>query len=71
MNRTTLWMRYEFPQTVGRRCAATIESLPTRVTLSPSVPLLRTPIVVEKAMYLGADFRAGGATLATRLPDPP
>ena len=33
--------------------------------------LVRTPIVVEKAMYLGADFRAGGASLATRLPDPP
>jgi hypothetical protein len=71
VNRTTLWMRYEFPQMVGRRCGATIESLPTRVTSSPSVPLQRTPIVVEKAMYLGTDFRAGGATLATRLPDPP
>jgi hypothetical protein len=71
VNRTTLWMRHEFPQMVGRRCAATIESLPRRVTLSPSVPPVRTPIVVEKAMYLGADFRAGGASLATRLPDSP
>ena len=35
-----------------------------------AVGAVRTPIVVEKAMYLGADFRAGGASLATRLPDP-
>lgn len=71
VNRTTLWMRHEFPEIVGRRCAATIESLPKRVTLSPVVPLMRAPLVVETATYLGGDFRAGGATLATRLPDPP
>jgi hypothetical protein len=70
VNRTTLWMRYEFPESVGRRCATTVESLPTRITLSPTVPLHRTRLVVEKAMYRG-DFAAGGVTLATRLPDPP
>ena len=36
----------------------------------PTVPLYRTPLVVEKAMYRG-HFAAGGVTLATRLPDPP
>ncbi|AMY10342.1 hypothetical protein LuPra_03572 [Luteitalea pratensis] len=70
VNRTTLWMRYEFPEIVGSRCAATVESLPTRITLSPTVPLYRTPLVVEKAIYRG-HFAAGGVTLATRLPDPP
>ena len=70
VNRTTLWMRYEFPEIVGRRCATMVESLPTRITLSPIVPLYRTPLVVEKAMYRG-HFAAGGVTLATRLPDPP
>lgn len=70
VNRTTLWMRHEFPEIVGRRCAATVESLPTRITLSPMVPLYRTPLVVEKAIYRG-HFEAGGVALATRLPDPP
>lgn len=71
VNRTTLWMRHESPVVVGRRCAATIESLPTRITLTATLPLIRTPLVVESATYLGTDFRAGGVTLATRLPDPP
>jgi hypothetical protein len=70
VNRMTLWMRHEFPEIVGRRCAATVESLPTRLTSSPTVPLYRTPLVVEKAMYRG-NFAAGGASLATRLPDTP
>jgi len=70
VNRTTLWMRYEFPEIVGRRCAATVESLPSRITSAPDVPLYRTPLVVEKSMYRG-HFAAGGVTLATRLPDPP
>lgn len=70
VNRTTLWMRYEFPELVDRRCAATVESLPSRTTSSPLVPLYRVPLVVEAAMYRG-DFAAGGVTLATRLPDPP
>lgn len=70
VNRTTLWMRYEFPEIIGKRCAATVESLPARITSSPSVPLRRVPLFVEKAMYYGPDFAAGDASLATRLPDP-
>jgi hypothetical protein len=70
VNRTTLWMRHAFPEVIGKRCAATVESLPSRITSSPSVPLRRVPLVVEKAMYFGPDFVAGGVSLATRLPDP-
>src|SRR5690606_23322096 len=64
-NRTTLWLRHEFPETVGRRCGAVIESLPARITLSPSVPLYRTPLAVEKAAYRG-DFSAGSVSVGTR-----
>lgn len=67
--RVTLWLRYEFPETVGRRCAATLESLPRKLTSSPSVPPNRAPMRVEKAMYSGA-FSAGTSTSGTRLPDP-
>lgn len=67
--RTTLWLRHEFPLMVGRKCAATIESRPVRLGVPPTSPLARTLLVVEKAMYRG-NFAAGGATLATRLPDP-
>ncbi|HTV00292.1 MAG TPA: hypothetical protein VMF13_07145 [Luteitalea sp.] len=70
VNRTTLWMRYEFPEIVGKRCAMTVESLPTRVTSSPSVPRYRVPLVVEKALYYGSGFVGGDVSLATRLPDP-
>jgi hypothetical protein len=70
VNRTTLWMRYELPEIVGKRCAATVESLPTRITLTPIVPLTRVPLVVEKAMYYGSGFVGGDVSLATRLPDP-
>ena len=69
-NRTTIWLRHEFPEAAGRRCGAVVESLPTKITLSPAVPLYRTPLVVEKAMYFGPAFAAGSASLATRLPDP-
>ena len=68
--RTTLWLRHEFPLMVGRQCAARIESLPVKLGVSPASPLARTLIVVEKAMYRSG-CAAGGATLATRLPDPP
>ncbi|WP_239493462.1 hypothetical protein [Luteitalea sp. TBR-22] len=66
--RTTLWMRQEFPEIVGKRCGATLTSLEHRVTLSPEVPRRRVPIVVEVASYRG-DFAAGGVSLATRLPE--
>lgn len=67
--RVTLWMRYEFPEIVGRRCSATLESLPRKLTLSPTVLPNRAPIRVEKAMYSGS-FSAGTSTSGTRLPDP-
>jgi hypothetical protein len=69
VNRTTLWMRHVVPEIVGKRCAATVASLPVRVTSSPTVPLTRVQLIVEKAMYYGPGFAAGGASLATRLPD--
>jgi len=68
--RTTLWLRHEFPLMVGRQCAATITSQAVKIGVPPSSPLARTLLIVEKAMYRG-NFAAGGATLATRLPDPP
>lgn len=67
--RVTLWMRYDFPESVGRRCAATLESLPRKLTNSPTVQPNRAPMRVEKAMYSGA-FSAGTATSGARLPDP-
>lgn len=67
-NRTTLWMRHVFPEIVGRRCGATVESLPTD---APGELRPAARVVVEKAMYFGVGFAAGGVALATRLPDPP
>ena len=65
--RYTLWPRYAFPESVGRRFAVTIESLSTLVSLST---FGRIPIVVERATYRW-QFEAGAASLGTRLPDPP
>jgi len=69
-DRFTLWPRHDFPESVGRRFAATIESLDVLLGASPSLPRGRIPIVVEKVTYRG-HFAAGAASLATRLPDPP
>ncbi|BCS33437.1 hypothetical protein TBR22_A26640 [Luteitalea sp. TBR-22] len=66
--RTTLWMRQEFPEIVGKRCGATLTSLEHVVASAPSAPPRRVPIVVEVATYRG-DFAAGGVSLATRLPE--
>ena len=68
--RVTLWLRYDLPEIVGKRCGALIASSPRRLTLSPLVPPVQPPIQVEKAMYRG-DFAAGSVSMATRLPDPP
>jgi len=67
--RVTLWMRYDFPEIVGRRCGAVLESLPRKLTNSPTVQPNRAPLRLEKAMYSG-QFAAGTSTSATRLPDP-
>ena len=69
-SRFTLWPRHDFPESVGRRFAMTIESLEVLLAASPSLPRGRVPIVVEKVTYRG-NFEAGAASSATRLPDPP
>ena len=68
--RMTLWLRHDFPELVGKRCGAVIESVPRKLTLSPLVAPVQSLIQVEKAMYRGG-FAAGSASAATRLPDPP
>ncbi len=70
-SRTTLWLRQEFPEAVGRRCAATIESLPVyQIEGYPGSTVLRpVDIVVESAVY-GGSFASGTAVLATPMPYP-
>lgn len=68
-NRNTIWVKQEFPEAANRRFGVIIESLPTRITLSPVVPIQRVPLMVEKAIY-SRDFAAGAVSLATKLPDP-
>jgi hypothetical protein len=69
-DRFTLWPRHDFPESVGRRFAMTIESLEVLLAASPSLPRGRVPIIVEKVTYRG-NFEAGAASSATRLPNPP
>lgn len=67
--RTTLWLRQEFPESVGRRCAALVESLPIDQYESVPPRVVRYPayILVESAVY-GDSFASGTAALATPLP---
>jgi hypothetical protein len=69
-DRYTLWPRHDFPESIGRRFAVTIESLEVLLAASPMLPRGRVPLVVEKATYRG-EFEAGAGSLGTRLPDPP
>ena len=64
--RATLWLRQEFPEASGRRCAATLESLPVRPGTWQGHPIGPAPIVVESAVY-GQGFAAGSATQATPI----
>ena len=59
----TLWPRHDFPESVGRRFAMTIESLEVLLAASPSLPRGRVPIIVEKVTYRG-NFEAGAASRA-------
>ncbi len=69
-SRFTLWPRYDFPESVGQRVAITIESLEVLLAASPGLPRGRPGLTVETVTYRG-NFAAGGASMATRLPNPP
>ncbi len=67
--RTTLWLRPEFPELTGRRCAAVVESLPVDHNEGYPGTTVRYPVylVVESAVY-GGHVTSGTAALATPLP---